>query len=63
MPRAGGLLSPNKKSYKSSAKSTVKFSDVAGCEEGKVEVMEFVHFLKKPEHYHELGAKIPKVWS
>ena len=35
--------------------------DVAGCEEAKVEIMEFVNFLKHPEKYTELGAKIPKV--
>ena len=37
------------------------FRDVAGCEEAKVEIMEFVNFLKHPEKYLELGAKIPKV--
>lgn len=39
---------------------TTKFSDVAGCEEAKVEIMEFVNFLKNPQQYLELGAKIPK---
>jgi ATP-dependent Zn protease len=34
---------------------------VAGCEEAKLEVMEFVNFLKNPQQYHELGARIPKV--
>ena len=34
--------------------------DVAGCEEAKVEIMEFVNFLKNPEQYINLGAKIPK---
>lgn len=38
----------------------VKFQDVAGCEEAKVEIMEFVNFLKNPQQYIELGAKIPK---
>merc|ERR1719354_981790 len=38
----------------------VKFKDVAGCDEAKVEIMEFVNFLKHPEKYTELGAKIPK---
>lgn len=38
----------------------VKFQDVAGCEEAKVEIMEFVNFLKNPQQYTELGAKIPK---
>ncbi|KAI1718719.1 peptidase family m41 domain-containing protein [Ditylenchus destructor] len=37
-----------------------KFSDVAGCEEAKVEIMEFVNFLKNPKQYKILGAKIPK---
>lgn len=37
-----------------------KFIDVAGCEEAKVEIMEFVNFLKSPQQYQELGAKIPK---
>lgn len=39
----------------------VAFKDVAGCEEAKIEIMEFVNFLKNPAQYKELGAKIPKV--
>uniref|UniRef100_A0A8C2DYK4 Si:ch1073-174d20.2 n=1 Tax=Cyprinus carpio TaxID=7962 RepID=A0A8C2DYK4_CYPCA len=38
----------------------IKFKDVAGCEEAKVEIMEFVNFLKNPQQYLDLGAKIPK---
>ncbi len=39
---------------------SVTFKDVAGLEEAKVEVMEIVDFLKKPDKYTELGGKIPK---
>lgn len=39
----------------------VTFKDVAGCEEAKIEIMEFVNFLKNPGAYEILGAKIPKV--
>lgn len=37
-----------------------KFKDVAGADEAKEEIMEFVKFLKEPELYEKLGAKIPR---
>ena len=43
-----------------SEKPKVKFGDVAGVEEAKEEVKEIVDFLKHPERYINLGAKIPK---
>jgi len=44
----------------SSEKPKVTFADVAGNDEAKEEVKEIVDFLKEPERYLELGAKIPK---
>lgn len=38
----------------------VTFSDVAGCDEAKEEVVEMVDFLKDPAKYQRLGGKIPR---
>jgi len=42
------------------SKVKITFSDVAGLEEAKVEIMEIVDFLKNPKRYTDLGGKIPK---
>jgi len=41
-------------------RSSVTFADVAGLEEAKTEVKEVVDFLRAPDDYTRLGAKIPK---
>ena len=41
-------------------KSKVKFDDVAGLDEEKQEMMEIVDFLKRPEKYTKMGARVPK---
>ncbi len=41
-------------------KPTVTFSDVAGVDEAKAELQEVVEFLKEPEKFTALGARIPK---
>ena len=57
----GGILGMgSSKKLVNSEKPKVKFDDVAGVEEAKEEVKEIVDFLKFPERYMNLGAKIPK---
>lgn len=41
-------------------KNKVKFKDVAGAQEAKIELQEIVEFLKYPAKFEALGAKIPK---
>ena len=41
-------------------KTKVRFDDVAGLDEEKQEMMEIVDFLKRPEKYTKMGARVPK---
>ncbi|KAG1059575.1 hypothetical protein G6F42_028267 [Rhizopus arrhizus] len=59
----GGIFGIGKSKAKMFNQETdirVKFKDVAGADEAKEEIMEFVKFLKNPAAYERLGATIPK---
>ena len=59
----GGMFNVGKSRAKLFNKETdikISFKNVAGCDEAKQEIMEFVHFLKNPGKYTKLGAKIPR---
>jgi AFG3 family protein len=58
----GGIFQVGKSNAKKINPETVgvNFDDVAGCQEAKREIMEFVEFLKDSSQFTRLGAKIPK---
>ena len=64
MKQSGGggkYASFGKANLKSSANARkATFKDVAGADEEKQELEEIVDFLKKPNKYKEIGAKVPK---
>lgn len=66
---AGGQLEPGanvqftsglKVKQGSAQISNVKFADVAGIDEAKAELMEVVDFLKNPQKFQAMGARIPR---
>ena len=58
----GGIFGFSKSKMKmlTPAENTITFDQVAGCDEAKTEVQEVVEFLKNPEQFSKLGAKLPK---
>jgi len=62
MGTAGGLMELGKSKAKvyMEKQTGVTFSQVAGIDEAKAELMEVVEFLKTPDRYRRLGGKIPK---
>ncbi|MFW6067410.1 MAG: ATP-dependent zinc metalloprotease FtsH [Myxococcota bacterium] len=60
--QAGGVLSFGKSRGKVFQENEVKvtFEDVAGVDEAKEELQEVIEFLKNPDKYQRIGAKIPK---
>ncbi len=59
---SGGAFSfaKSRARFQMEAKTGIKFDDVAGIEEAKEELQEIVIFLKQPEKFTAIGARIPK---
>ncbi|KAG6141406.1 hypothetical protein E4U12_004853 [Claviceps purpurea] len=58
--RRAGSLGGKSESEVTYENQTTRFSDVHGCDEAKDELQEVVEFLKSPEKFSDLGAKLPK---
>lgn len=60
MSGGGKAMSFAKTKARVSTNIKVRFTDVAGAEEEKVELAEVVEFLKQPKKFADLGARVPK---
>ncbi|MBB5234374.1 ATP-dependent Zn protease, partial [Deinococcus budaensis] len=56
---AAGQFGKSKAAVVSEGQIKLTFQDVAGCDEAKADLQEVVDFLRHPERYHLLGARIP----
>ncbi|GGQ93467.1 ATP-dependent zinc metalloprotease FtsH [Deinococcus ruber] len=56
---AAGAFGRSKATVHSEGQVKVSFAEVAGADEAKADLVEVVDFLKHPERYHTLGARIP----
>ena len=60
-PRVHKLFNPGSRDKKKAiSATTTTFEDVHGCDEAKHELQEIVEFLKDPQKFNRLGAKLPK---
>lgn len=57
---ANSVFNFNKSTAKRVDHSKVRFSDVAGCDAEKAEMVELVEYLKDPKKYSKYGARLPK---
>ncbi|KAF5271431.1 hypothetical protein FQR65_LT17609 [Abscondita terminalis] len=60
MGKGGAGMFGASKTRPRETKSDVKFSDIAGINEEKLELVELVDYLKNPNKYSQMGARIPK---
>ncbi|MEF2279722.1 ATP-dependent metallopeptidase FtsH/Yme1/Tma family protein, partial [Deinococcus sp. YIM 134068] len=56
---AASTFGKSKAAVISEGQIKLTFADVAGCDEAKQDLQEVVDFLRQPERYHQLGARIP----
>ncbi|WP_232337875.1 ATP-dependent zinc metalloprotease FtsH [Deinococcus arboris] len=56
---AAGSFGRSKAAVIGEGQIKLSFSDVAGCDEAKADLHEVVDFLRQPDKYHQLGARIP----